>query len=66
MNTPKRISMSEQRHQKPWDMRKVVEQFGNNGTPFSDEQWKAWYTNHKSSDEIEQERLDSEGGENSE
>lgn len=24
----------------------------NNGTPYTDEQWKAWYTNHTSSDEL--------------
>ena len=28
-----------------------TEQTGN-GTPYTDDQWKAWYTNHKSSDEV--------------
>lgn len=33
--------------------RRIAEHVKKNGTPYSDEQWKQWYTNHKSSDELE-------------
>lgn len=31
-------------------------EFEGNRTPYTDDQWKAWYTNHKSSDELVSER----------
>lgn len=30
-----------------------------NGTPYTKEQWKKWYQNHKSSDELRQEAEES-------